>query len=278
MEWPLPADFSPEAVAAIRTRLDLARTHGVTILFAIESGSRAWGFPSPDSDYDCRFIYVRPVGDHLKLVTDRDVIEFPIEGEIDTGGWDLRKALLLALKGNAVVAEWVDSPLVYEEVDGFRGKLATLLGQIIVPAQAARHYAGLLRHHMPKDASDTKLKRLFYALRPALSLQYMQERDYRALPPMNMLRLLDNVGIDPELRSLIDGLVAVKKVTREMGTGPMPAPIERYLDEINTRYAAMPRHRDEIDEESIRHRYALAEQFYAGIVKADNAGATGVTT
>ena len=97
--------FSPDAVSEIRQRLDAVRASGIRILFAIESGSRAWGFPSPDSDYDCRFVYVRPVEDHLKLNPDRDVIEFPIEGEIDTGGWDLRKALLLALKGNAVIVE-----------------------------------------------------------------------------------------------------------------------------------------------------------------------------
>jgi predicted nucleotidyltransferase len=105
--------FSPDAVSEVRRRLDMVRSSGVRILFAIESGSRAWGFPSPDSDYDCRFIYVRPIEDHLKLAAERDVIEFPIEGEIDTGGWDLRKALLLALKGNAVIGEWVHSPHVY---------------------------------------------------------------------------------------------------------------------------------------------------------------------
>ena len=81
------------------------RSQGVIILFAIESGSRAWGFPSPDSDYDCRFVYIRRVSDHLVLQQPRDVIEFPIEGEIDAGGWDLRKALLLALGGNAVIVE-----------------------------------------------------------------------------------------------------------------------------------------------------------------------------
>ena len=270
--------FSPDAVSEVRRRLDMVRASGVRILFAIESGSRAWGFPSPDSDYDCRFVYVRPIDDHLKLTADRDVIEFPIEGEIDTGGWDLKKALLLALKGNAVIAEWADSPFSYEETDGFRPSLRALLEKIIVPAQVARHYAGLLRYHVPKDASDTKLKRLFYALRPALSLQYMQERDYRELPPMNMARLLEKVEIDVELRTFIDELVEMKKVTREMGTGPMPAPIERYLDEVNARYAAMPRHRDEVDQDLLRHRHALAEQFYVSVMKAQNAGITGVTT
>ena len=270
--------FSPHAVSEVRRRLDEARASGVRILFAIESGSRAWGFPSPDSDYDCRFVYIRPIDDHLKLTVDRDVIEFPIEGEIDTGGWDLRKALLLALKGNAVAAEWADSPFSYEEIDGFRRRFRDLLEKIIVPAQAARHYAGLLRHHMPKDASDTKLKRLFYALRPALSLQYMQERDYRELPPMTISRLLEKVEIDVALRTVIDELVAMKKATREMGMGPMPAPIETYLADVNARYAAMPRHRDEIDQVSIRRRHELAESFYIDMVRAENAAAAGVTT
>ncbi|RWX59116.1 nucleotidyltransferase, partial [Mesorhizobium sp. M4B.F.Ca.ET.089.01.1.1] len=126
---PLPDDFAPEAITAIRARLEMARAQGANVLFAIESGSRAWGFPSPDSDYDCRFLYLRPVADHLVLEQARDVIEFPIEGEIDAGGWDLRKALLLALGGNAVVVEWAKSPIVYEEVPGFRQRLLDLLAE-----------------------------------------------------------------------------------------------------------------------------------------------------
>ena len=71
--------FSPVAVAEIRSRLQSVRDEGIRIGFAIESGSRAWGFPSPDSDYDCRFVYVRPISHHIRLSPTRDVIEFPIE-------------------------------------------------------------------------------------------------------------------------------------------------------------------------------------------------------
>ncbi len=133
----LPSDFAFEAVALIRERLEAVRVAGPTILFAIESGSRAWGFPSPDSDYDCRFVYVRPISDHLGLDAPRDVIEFPIEGLIDTGGWDLKKALLLALNGNAVIVEWTKSPIVYEERPGFRPRLIDLLEEIVEPAKVA---------------------------------------------------------------------------------------------------------------------------------------------
>ena len=129
----LPTDFDPDIVAQIRARLDRVREQGVVIAFAIETGSRAWGFPSPDSDYDCRFIYVRPVRDHLRLKPPRDVIEFPIEGLVDTGGWDLKKALLLGLGGNAVVNEWARSPLVYEEIAGAREEFTALIEEIAIP-------------------------------------------------------------------------------------------------------------------------------------------------
>jgi hypothetical protein len=117
----LSADFDPAVVAAIDARLDaIAHEHHATVLLAIESGSRAWGFPSPDSDYDCRFIYVRRREDYLTLYPPRDVIEFPLEGELDVNGWDLGKALRLLLKGNAVVIEWLTSPYAYAGDASFR--------------------------------------------------------------------------------------------------------------------------------------------------------------
>src|SRR3712207_5563631 len=106
MSRSIPSSFDPAIVATIDGRLDLIeRSHRVRLPLAIESGSRAWGFPSPDSDYDCRFIFVRCEEDYLSLRPKRDVIETPLEGELDVNGWDLAKALRLMLKGNAVVLE-----------------------------------------------------------------------------------------------------------------------------------------------------------------------------
>lgn len=74
----------------ILSKLDeIENRENVRILLAVESGSRAWGFASRDSDYDVRFIYVRPKEDYLRLEKTKDVIELPIEGELDINGWDL---------------------------------------------------------------------------------------------------------------------------------------------------------------------------------------------
>jgi predicted nucleotidyltransferase len=255
--------FDPDAVAEIRARLDLVRRSGVKILFAIESGSRAWGFPSPDSDYDCRFVYVWPASDHLVLRAQRDVIEFPIEGEIDAGGWDLRKALLLALKGNAAILEWVKSPHAYEEVAGFRHNLLDVLNEIAEPELVARHYLGLLKRHDPTAAdSHVRLKKLFYAIRPALSLYHMEERGFRELPPMDMQSLMSSVKLAPDLAELIDAMTEIKKTTREMGTGPVPDVLARFLDEARQHFDALLAKTGATNAAGNKERFAVAERFY----------------
>ena len=120
---PIPSAVRQE----IESRLDTVEAgDGVRLLMAVESGSRAWGFPSPDSDFDVRFLYVRPRDWYLSLVPGRDVIEQPIVDEIDLNGWDVRKALGLLLKSNAVVSEWMESPIRYRPNDPFVTKLAAL--------------------------------------------------------------------------------------------------------------------------------------------------------
>ena len=97
----------------LKTLDQIEAQNNVKILYACESGSRAWGFPSPDSDYDVRYLYIRPVESYLKLFSERDVIEGPIDEVKDFVGWDLQKALKLLMKGNAPLIEWVRSPIVY---------------------------------------------------------------------------------------------------------------------------------------------------------------------
>lgn len=101
------------------TLSEIEKQENITILLAIESGSRAWGFASPDSDYDVRFIYVRPMEDYLRLNEPRDIIEWQLDDVLDINGWDLKKALIQFRRGNATLFEWSNSPVIYKRTDAW---------------------------------------------------------------------------------------------------------------------------------------------------------------
>src|SRR5262245_5799767 len=181
------ADFDPAVVSAIDARLRSIGEQHACVLLAVESGSRAWGFPSPDSDYDCRFIYVRRRDAYLALFQPRDVIELPPDPVFDVNGWDLAKALRLLLKGNAVVIEWLTSPFVYAGDAGFRDQALALARQVARPAAIAWHYLHLgerQRRTYFADARAVPIKKLFYALRPAVALRWLRLNPGAAVAPM----------------------------------------------------------------------------------------------
>jgi predicted nucleotidyltransferase len=229
----LPASFDPATVAAIDGRLDAIRAEGVRMPLVIESGSRAWGFPSPDSDYDCRFIFLRPLDDYLTPWPRRDVIETPLEGDLDVNGWDLGKALGLMLKGNAVVIEWLMSPIVYAVDPEFRGDMLALAAAHVDAYRIARHYLHLgerQRQVYLADGGPVKLKKLFYALRPAVALRWLRLHPGAPIPPMHFPTMLRAAAAPAKILSLVDALIARKAVTRELGDAPVPAPIGAFID------------------------------------------------
>lgn len=187
--------------------------HGVRIILAIESGSRAWGFPSPDSDWDVRFIYAHPVDWYLQIRERRDVIE-RMDGLLDVSGWDVRKALGLLLKSNASAIEWLRSPIIYRQ-----SAEADLLRQFADRATLGgvqRHYFYLARSIWRERFAAgqiVNIKKYFYLLRPALALRVI--RLTGAVPPMDLPRLLALADLDQPLRALVDDLVARKAVSRE---------------------------------------------------------------
>ena len=231
-------------MAAIDARLArIEADHGGRLLFAIESGSRAWGFPSPDSDYDCRFVFLRPARSYLSLAPQRDVIEFPLEGDIDVNGWDLRKALALALRGNAVVAEWADAPIRYANRSGFQARFRDLIREIVDPRLAARHYAGLAFAHRGRvdPVRPFALKKLFYILRPIAALLHMRDRGYESLPPMHFPTILTQIDLAADTRAAIEDLLARKATTRELGEGPMPPALAPLIEEGLALAGSLPR-------------------------------------
>lgn len=212
------SDIAPEARAEIERRLHaIAAEEGIRILMAVESGSRAWGFPSPDSDYDARFIYVRPLRDYLRLSPRRDVVERPIVDLFDVNGWDIDKTLGLLLNHNAVVAEWINSPIRYQPDDPVIGRLAELADRNFNPRGYARHYASLGRNNVARwkeDAETLSVKRYFYALRPALCVRALRMNP-EARPPMALQDLMAATDLPPSLATLIEELVALKAQTKE---------------------------------------------------------------
>ncbi len=225
----IPPTLDPAVVSEIDERLILvASEHGVRTPWAIESGSRAWGFPSPDSDYDCRFLYVRPADDYLSLWPVRDVIETPLDRVFDVNGWDLAKAVKLIARGNAAALEWLRSPIVYAGDPAFRDRLLGLAEEIVARELIERHYLHVGRQQL---ASGVSLKRFFYALRPAAALRWLTDHPESALPPMDLPTLIADSSVGAAVADAVTELIAAKAVTRELGDGARPAVLLRFAEE-----------------------------------------------
>jgi len=225
--------MDPAIVAEIRSKLDaICRDEEVVIPLAIESGSRAWGFPSPDSDYDCRFIYLRSLKGNVALFPPSDVVELPLTGVFDVNGWDLRKAMKLLLKGNAVVIEWLQSPIAYRDDADFRSELLALARDIVDRSMVINHYYHLLgstmRRHFAGEGPPS-LKKIFYALRPALALRQMRLRPRIVFPAMTIQDIMAECELTVSLSNLIEALVEKKAQTREMGREPAPLELLAFI-------------------------------------------------
>ena len=220
-------DIPPSQWAHILSELRRIETQeDVRILFAIESGSRAWGFASPDSDFDVRFVYARPRDWYLSLKPGRDVIELPLIGDDDINGWDIQKALNLALKPNPVLLEWLSSPIRYiwnteacTKIDAFT--------RTITHATPCRHHYMRMADMQRGTGEEIKLKRYFYALRAAMALRWIETRE--DLPPMNFHTLMAGVNIPKDVSAEIARLLEIKTSTAELGKGSRIPALEDFL-------------------------------------------------
>lgn len=216
-----------EAILALLARLEKER--GIRILYACESGSRAWGFASPDSDYDIRFIFARPEKSYLSVVDGLESIDLPMEGELDAGGWDVRKAMRLLGKSNGALIEWLHSPIVYRAEPGFRDRWQSTALTVFSPRAARDHYHGLARQMvLGKLAGDTvRAKDYLYALRAILCAKWIAEE--KGISPVPFPEL---VPIAPEeVRALVPGLLEHKARTAEGERMPRIAVLDAFLDD-----------------------------------------------
>ncbi|WP_374173522.1 DNA polymerase beta superfamily protein [Flavobacterium tructae] len=168
---------------------EIEKQKDVEILFAVESGSRAWGFASPDSDYDIRFIYKHKPEYYLSLWEKPDVIEFMTEDDLDGSGWDLGKSVKLLAKSNTALIEWLFSPVVYFQNDDFVKQMQDLAVECFSPITVLHHYLGTTKNFMEVcEMEEVKLKSYFYALRTALAGKWIIEKN--TFPPVAFADLL----------------------------------------------------------------------------------------
>jgi uncharacterized protein len=211
---------SSDVIQQIQREIALIEAEeSVRVLYAVESGSRAWGFASADSDYDVRLIYIHRPEWYLSinLKEKRDVIERQCPGDIDLSGWDIRKAFRLFAKSNPPLLEWLDSPIVYREDHEFTSSLRELLNRFYSPAACIYHYLSMARNTEAAylRGPTVKVKKYFYLLRPLLAARWIEQD--RGPVPMLFSRLLDTISDRNDLLLKIDELLARKTAGTEMG-------------------------------------------------------------
>ncbi|GAB5525459.1 MAG: nucleotidyltransferase domain-containing protein [Roseivirga sp.] len=206
----------------------LSGLHDIKILYACESGSRAWGFPSPDSDYDVRFIYVHKPDWYLSLAEGKDTINLPIdEHELDITGWELRKALRLLKKSNASPLEWIQSPIVYRKVDGFRERFSELSAALFSPVAVAHHYHSMSLKYVAAcvGKEEVKLKSYFYALRTTLAVSWI--RKMKVMAPIVFTDMLSLA--EAPVRQRIEELMELKSRENESYLSASDKLIDKFL-------------------------------------------------
>jgi uncharacterized protein len=195
--------------SSIKLKLaEIEHEYDIRILYACESGSRAWGFASPDSDYDVRFVYVHPAEYYLSIDDKTDVIELDINDLLDINGWDLRKALRLFRGSNAALYEWLQSPIVYQKDENFYDNIMAQVPRYFSIRAGMHHYLSMTRSCFEKELQgDTvRLKKYFYALRPILAALWIAEK--KEMPPMDFESL--RAFLPVELDKTVDKLLNIK--------------------------------------------------------------------
>lgn len=249
----------------LRRLAHIEQEEQVHVFYACESGSRAWGFPSADSDFDVRFLYLRPKNWYLSVDVEekRDVIEHPITDDLDLSGWDLRKALKLLRKSNPPLLEWLSSPIIYRENSNITEKLRTLVPEFYSPLACAKHYLhmaqGNYREYLRGEV--IRVKKYFYVLRPLLAIRWIeQESD---VMPMEFGMLVARSVDSKELRQAIEELLERKKAGQELDTGPrikvISEYIERELGRLEAKLSVTPREKPNSEKLNGFFRWALEE-------------------
>ncbi len=203
----------------------------IKVLYAVESGSRAWGFESVNSDWDVRFIYIHPKDWYLSIDDRKDVIEEMLPQELDLSGWELRKALRLFRKSNPPLMEWLQSPLVYTEPYSTAAQLRELAKEYFDPKACLHHYfhmaEGNYKGYLQQEMVRTK--KYFYVLRPLLACRWIEATG--SFPPMEFEKMAEELIEDRVIREELEKLLQRKKSGEELEMAPSIEIFQHYIRE-----------------------------------------------
>lgn len=208
--------------------IEIEEKENVHVIHAVESGSRAWGFASPDSDYDVRFIYVRPREFYLKLEKTRDVIEWQLDETLDINGWDLQKALRLLHISNPTLFEWNNSPIVYKTT-GKWAEIRLEINNYFSAKSGLYHYLSTANSNYQEflKGDMVKLKKYFYVIRPLLACKWILDKE---CPPPMLFTELVKAELKADMKPIIDDLLRIKMNTPEMGEGKRIDKLNEYIE------------------------------------------------
>lgn len=216
----------------IETIAKIEQEKNIKVLFACETGSRAWGFPSPDSDYDVRLIYRHERNWYLSISEKKDTIETMLnDGDLDITGWDIRKCLRLLWKSNGALLERLQSPIVYSAEPGFLELIKPVADQCFSPIATIYHYRQMGKNSYAdiKDEEQVKLKKLFYALRAAFACKWILDKG--TTPPIVFQTMLHELEIDPALRKRIEDLIELKSGKNESYIHRQESQLNSFIEE-----------------------------------------------
>ena len=212
---------------------NLETERNIRILYAVESGSRAWGFASPDSDWDVRFLYIHPQDWYLSISDQKETIEQMLPGDIDLSGWELRKALRLFGKSNPPLLEWLSSPIVYQENGTAAQALRNAAAQYLNPKSCMWHYLSMAHNnwtaYFKEGSSEARLKKYFYILRPLMACRWILERSEMA--PMLFEEVLEAAPMADSTRAAINDLTRRKMAGDELSRAQRDPAIDAYIEQ-----------------------------------------------
>lgn len=239
-------EFIPGCLKSIEEKYE------VKILLAVESGSRAWGFASKDSDWDLRFIYVHRLEWYFSIDEQRDVIEEMFENDIDAAGWDIKKALAQLKRSNPSFMEWIKSPIVYHRDETFMNSITPIAQQCFNPIKAMYHYQRIYVKHDERylQKQGYPMKRFMYYLRGVLACQWIEK--YQTIPPVSFQQLYEDIVEDQKIKEGIKELVTLKSSGKEMDMSEVPAYMVNYYKPIAEYYSNfVKKYRPEFDNSDI---------------------------